>query len=140
MLIKWSLPPEMKKELLSLVFLPLAIYNFNSSDIESVVKSEASGENASVKTEVTNIVNQNVTRVVSTQSGEIKVEVKNGEVKVESSPEASPTVIISKQGEEATNQAEEQETINRVNEVKSKIFSLLEDFFSKFRNIFSFRG
>ena len=106
----------MKKEILSLFFLPLVISNFNSSNIELVVKSEATGENASVKAEVTNIVNQNVTRVVSTQSGEIKVEVHDGEVKIESSPGVTPIITISQLGEEEVKKTEEE---------KNNLFCLL---------------
>lgn len=120
----------MKKEILGLFFLPLVIYNFNSSKIESVVKSEASGENASVKTEVTNIVNQNVTRVVSTQSGEIKVEVNDGQVKVESSPEVTPVITISKLSEE--------EAMSQIEEIKTGLFSFFENLVAKISRVFRF--
>jgi len=119
-----------KKEILGLFFLPLVIYNFNSSKIESVVKSEASGENASVKTEVTNIVNQNVTRVVSTQSGEIKVEVNDGQVKVESSPEVTPVITISKLSEE--------EAMSQIEEIKTGLFSFFENLVAKISRVFRF--
>ena len=127
----------MKKEILGLFFLPLVISNFNSSDIESVVRSEASGENASVKTEVTNIVNQNVTRVVSTQSGEIKVEVNDGQVKVESSPEVTPVITISKLSEEEVEKTEEK-AMSQIEEIKTGLFSFFENLVAKISRVFRF--
>jgi len=126
-----------KKEILGLFFLPLVISNFNSSDIESVVRSEASGENASVKTEVTNIVNQNVTRVVSTQSGEIKVEVNDGQVKVESSPEVTPVITISKLSEEEVEKTEEK-AMSQIEEIKTGLFSFFENLVAKISRVFRF--
>lgn len=127
----------MKKEILGLFFLPLVISNFNSSNVESVVKSEASGENASVKTEVTNIVNQNVTRVVSTQSGEIKVEVNDGQVKVESSPEVTPVITISKLSEEEVEKTEEK-AMSQIKEIKTGLFSFFENLVAKISRVFRF--
>ena len=124
----------MKKEILSLFFLPLVISNFNSSSIKSVVKSEATGENASVKAEVTNIVNQNVTRVVSTQSGEIKVEVTNGTVKIESSPEVTPIITISQLSEEEVKKTEE-EAMSQIEEMKTGLFSFFENLIAKISRV-----
>ena len=127
----------MKKEILSLIFLPLVISNFNSSSIESVVKSEATGENVSVKAEVTNIVNQNVTRVVSTQSGEIKVEVNDGTVKIESSPGVTPIITISQLSEEEVKKTEE-EAMNQIEEMKTGLFSFFENLLAKISRVFRF--
>lgn len=127
----------MKKEILSLIFLPLVISNFNSSSIESVVKSEATGENASVKAGVTNIVNQNVTRVVSTQSGEIKVEVHDGTVKIESSPEVTPIITIYQLSEEEVKKTEE-EAMSQVEEMKTGLFSFFENLIAKISRVFRF--
>lgn len=127
----------MKKGILSLIFLPLVISNFNSSSIESVVRSEATGENASVKAEVTNIVNQNVTRVVSTQSGEIKVEVHDGTVKIESSPEVTPIITIYQLSEEEAKKTEE-EAMSQVEEMKTGLFSFFENLFAKISRVFRF--
>lgn len=78
----------MKKTFLSIFILPLVISNTNSANVESIIRNKVSGENTSVKTEVTNIVNQNVTHIESTRPGEIRVEVKDGQTKIETSTES----------------------------------------------------
>jgi len=128
----------MRSVFLSFVFLPLAIFNFGfaqaKSEIYTETHTEATGNDASVHTEITNIVNQKEVKVESDKPGEIKVEVKNGEVKIESSPEASPTVITSDSGE-----GEETETaVSRVEQIQKKIFSYLENFFSHLRKTLFF--
>jgi hypothetical protein len=125
----------MKKVILSFILFCLTFFSFGfayaTSEVYTEVKTEATGENASVHTEITNIVNQKEVRVESDQQGEIKVEVKDGEVKVEST-EASPTVVISDLTEgEATE--EEGEAINQVEELSTKIIIFLENFFSRLR-------
>lgn len=121
-----------------MVFLPLLISDVNFAKVETVVKNEASGENASVKTEITNIVNQNVVEVESTSPGEIKVKVQDGEVEVESSAEASPTVVIRELDEEEAKEAEE-EIIGQTENVKNQIFSFIAELFSNLSRFFHFR-
>jgi len=108
----------------------MVISNFNSTNVETVVKNEASGENASVHTEVTNIVNGKEVKVESNEPGEIKVEVNNGEVKVESTG-ASPTVTITEKEEKEMTEEEKEEVIEEVETFQQRIISFFEDFFSR---------
>ena len=125
----------MRKTLLGLLFLPLIV--FNTSQVETTVKTEVTGENASAHTEITNIVNGEETHVESDQPGEIKVEVKDGEVKVESSQAVSPTIT--------TGEADEQEAeriqiraFRQVEEMKNKVFDFMSNLFSKIFAVFHF--
>lgn len=113
--------------------MPMVISNFNYSDINSVTKSEATGENASVHTEVTNIVNDKVIKVESNEPGEIKVEVHNDEVKIESSPESSPQVTITNLSEEDKEEMlkETEEVISKTEQIQTTISSFLENIFSR---------
>ncbi len=125
--------------ILTFISLSSFISNTNVSNVESVIRNEVSGQNASVKSEVTNVVNQNVTRVESNQPGEIKVEVKDDQVKIETSPEITPTITTYKL-EELTitpepTMAEEREQIEqKVN----GIFSFVDDLFKKISQLFVF--
>lgn len=123
----------MRKVLVGLVFLPFVISNFNSTSVETVVKNEASGENASVHTEITNIVNDKEVRVESDEQGEIKVEVKDGEVKVESNTQSSPTVVISDLDEEEMTEEEKEEAIEEIETIQEKIITFFDNFFSRLR-------
>jgi len=125
----------MRKTLLGLFFLPLIV--FNTSQVETTVKTEVSGENASVHTEITNIVNGEETHVESDQPGEIKVEVKDGEVKVESSSEVQPTIIIAEPSPTEVEEKKE-EVSNRVEEMKERFISFFEDLISRLRKAFFF--
>lgn len=125
----------MKKILLSLVFFPLIISN--TSQVETTVKTEATGENASTHTEITNIINGEETHVESDQPGEIKVEVKDGEVKVESSSEVQPTIFVSEPSQEETKE-ERKEVFGQVEAIKERLFSLIEVLFSRLRESLSF--
>jgi len=58
-----------------------------SQNVETIIYTEATGGDASVKTEITNIVNGEVTKVESSKEGEIKVETKNGKTEVKISNE-----------------------------------------------------
>ena len=118
----------MRKILLSFVFLPLVVSN--TSNVETDITTEATGENASVHTEITNIVNGEETHVESDQPGEIKVEVKDGEVKVESSSDVQPTITISE-----PNQGE---MTSRVEGIKERVFSFFEDLISRLKKTFFF--
>ena len=110
--------------ILAFISLASVISNTNSSNIKSIIRNEVSGENATVKSEVTNVVNQNVTRVESNQPGEIKVEVKNGEVKVETSPAIIPTITTFKV-EESTSPAK-------------GFFSFFDELFQRISKLFVF--
>ena len=125
----------MKKIFFSSIFLPLVITNTGQAEVETIIKNEVSGENASTKTEVTNIVNDKEVRVESDQPGEIRVEVKNGEVKVESSSEAEPTIIISgKESEEIEVLKEKEiEVKNKAEALRIKIDHFFKDLFSRLR-------
>jgi hypothetical protein len=120
----------MRKTLLGLFFLPLIVSN--TSQVETTVKTEVAGENASAHTEITNIVNGEETKVVSDEPGEIKVEVKDGEVKIESSSEVQPTVVISEPSQEEIEEKKE-ETSNRVEEMKERVFSFFENWLGRLR-------
>lgn len=106
-------------------------FAYAGSEVYTEIKTEATGENASVHTEITNIVNEKKVRVESDEQGEIKVEVKNGEVKVEST-EASPTVIINDLTEEEAAE-EKEEAVSQVEELQIKVVTFLENFFSRLR-------
>ena len=107
-------------------------FAYAESKVYTEVQTEATGENASVHTEITNIVNQKEVKVESDEQGEIRVEVKDGEVKVEST-EASPTVVITDLAEEEAIE-EQEEIIDQTETVKEKIFSFLENCFSRLRD------
>jgi hypothetical protein len=124
-----------RKVLLSFVFLPLVISN--TSNVQTNVKTEATGENASTHTEITNIVNGEETYVESDQPGEIKVEVKDGGVKVESSSAVQPTVVTAESSQEEVEEKKEQ-MISRVEEIKEKVFSFFESLVSRLRNTLFF--
>lgn len=98
-----------------------------------MVETEASGDKASVHTEITNIVNGQETQVESDQPGEIKVEVKDGEVKVESSSEVQPTIILDQEGEE-----KKEEMINQTETIKTRIINFFENLISRLKEKFSF--
>lgn len=119
------------KKFLTLALFPIIISNAYASSAESVVKTEVSGENATVHTEITNIVNEKEVKVESNQPGEIKVEVKDGEVKIETSPSITPTIIIENQ--------ENQERFKIVEKIRIEIRSFLNDLFSRISRLFHFR-
>ena len=123
----------MKKVLLSLAFLPLLANSVNSANVETVIRTEATGENASVRTEITNIINGEVTHIESTSPGEIKVEVKNGEVKIESSDEVSPTVTIGREREIEETQGR---VFQQVENIKNRVFYFIRNLFSGILKIF----
>ena len=125
----------MKKAFFGLIFLPLLLASSAESEVR--VKNEVSGDNATVETKITNIVNDKEVRVESDQPGEIKVEVKNGEVKVESSPEAQPTVIITDlTQEESEEQAEE--AVSQVGKIQRRILAFWENWLSRLRETLFF--
>jgi len=122
---------------LCFVFLLLILINFNLAYAESKVYTEVNTEGGEVYTEITNIVNDKEVKVESDSQGEIKVEVKNGEVNIESNLEASPKVTILGVSEEETGEIEE-ETLSQVEEIQVKIFSFFENFFSRLQASFFF--
>lgn len=80
--------------LLTALFLTTSFVNSSSAEVRNVVRTEVSGDNASVKTEIISTVNGETTKVESNQSGEIEVRVENGKVDIQSKS-ASPTVTVS---------------------------------------------
>lgn len=116
------------------VFLSLVFFSFSfayaKSEVFTEVQTEAEGDNASVHTEITNIVNEKEVKVESDEPGEIKVEIKDGEVKIESNPEASPKVTISDVSEEEVEE-KEQAIVSQIREIRKEIVSFLESFFSR---------
>ncbi|HUS52230.1 MAG TPA: hypothetical protein VMX77_02060 [Candidatus Bathyarchaeia archaeon] len=127
----------MKKVFLSSAFLLLLATSVNAADVETVVRTEATGKNASAKTEITNIVNGKVTKVESTGSGEIRVEVENGEVKVESDKKVLPAITTTQADKQEAEKVQE-EVSQRIERVKNKIFVLFRNLFSKISGIFRF--
>ena len=127
----------MKKAFFGLIFLPLLLASSAESEVR--VKNEVPGENATVETKITNIVNDKEVRVESDQPGEIRVEVKNGEVKVTSSPEVQPTIIIGQEEQEnQENQEEQEEIASRVKEIRTRILAFWESFISRLKKAFFF--
>lgn len=66
-----------------------------ATTIYSEVVSQVNGGNASVKTEVTNVVNGNTTKVESREPGTIKIIIKNGETQTQIEPQVSATISAS---------------------------------------------
>lgn len=118
------------------MFLNLG-FAYAKSETYTEVQTEATGDNASVHTEITNIVNEKEVKVESDSPGEIKVGINDGEVKIESNTEASPKVIISDLSEEEA-KGKKEVIISQVKEVQKKIFSFLENFFLRLRDRFFF--
>lgn len=108
-------------------------FAYAKSEVYTEVQTEAEGDNASVHTEITNIVNEKEVKVESDEPGEIKVEIKNGEVKIESTPEASPKVTVADVNEEEA-KGKREVMINQVKEVQKRIASFLKSFFSRLRD------
>lgn len=125
----------------SFVFLLLMFLNlgfaYAKSETYTEVQTEATGDNASVHTEITNIVNEKEVKVESDSPGEIKVGINDGEVKIESNTETSPTVTISDVSEEEA-KGKKEVMISQVKEVQKKITSFLESFFLRLRDRFLF--
>lgn len=105
-------------------------FAYAKSEVYTEVQTEVTGDDASVHTEITNIVNEKEVKVESDSPGEIKVGIKDGEVKIESNTEASPTVIISDLTEE---EKKEEEITNQIKKIQLKIFSFLENLFLRLR-------
>lgn len=127
----------MRKKFLSLALFPIIISSAYASSAESVVRTEVSGENATVHTEITNIVNDKEVKVESDQPGEIKVEVKDGEVKIETSPSITPTIIIENQENQEVQ--ENQERFKIVEKIRIEIRSFLDNLFLRISRFFHFR-
>lgn len=68
--------------------------NTSSAEVRNYVKSEATGSNANVQTNISTKINGVETSVSVSQPGEIEVNVKNGEVSIKKSPSLKPTIII----------------------------------------------
>ncbi len=113
-------------------------FAYAESEVYTEIQTEATGDNASVHTEITNIVNQKEVKVESNSPGEIKVEINNGEVKVESNTEVSPTVVVSDLTEEEIKAREEKEPNEQIREIREKISTFLENLFSRLRKALSF--
>lgn len=105
-----------KNILLSFLFLPLVVTS-------NYVKTEATGNNAQVEMNIRTNVNQIETTVRINQPGEVRVEVKNGNTKIETIKGITPTIIITGTSFEKP-------------QVKIETQNILKDIFSPVRNIF----
>ena len=114
-----------KNILLSFLFLPLVVTNIqkNGTSVKNYIKTEATGNNAQVETNIRTNVNQTETTVRINQPGEVRVEVKNGDTKIETSKGITPTIIITGTSFEKP-------------QVKIETQSILKNIFSPVRNIF----
>lgn len=85
------------KKILEYIFI-IAFVVLLSENVQTVIKNEVNGENASVHTEITNNVNGTVTKVESDKPGEIRVETKDGKTQVSTNqkPDLSITTSIKK--------------------------------------------
>jgi hypothetical protein len=112
-------------------------------EVYNEVHTEAQGSNASVHSEITTVVNGEETKVESDQPGEIKVEVKDGEVKVETDPEINPTVIVSDpepdptvfEHQKAEIETQESAALNRLTAMRSKISRFFKNLFSRLKDL-----
>jgi len=132
----------MRLNLLALFILPLVISNVNNSStrVENYVKSEATGGNVKVETDINTKVNETETNIKVNQSGEVEVNVKDEKVEVKTGRGITPTIIISGV---PTQNIKIEEKINKVNKVKpeEKIFpvlNLIKEFIRKLFGIFKF--
>lgn len=118
-------------------FIALA-FLAGSANVKTIINTQVSGESSSVNTEIVNTVNQKTTKIETDQVGEIKVEIINDEVKIETSPEISPKITIS---QEETVKGEtievENEPLMPITDKKNKFFSFFRNLFSKFAKIFN---
>ena len=135
----------MKKTFLSFLFLPLVISNTSSANVSTQVQNEVSGDNATVRTQIRNEVNGQETTVEVDKPGSVKVEVKNGEVKVVTSPSITPMVTVSQKISEDRVQIEVkngEETIKDINEqvesIRVQIFSFFNNIISRISGLFRF--
>ena len=119
-----------KSLLISLAIPTIIISNSSSSYIYNEAKTEVSGESASAHTEITTNVNGVETKVERNQPGTVKVEVKNGETKIETIPSITPEITISNPAPEVFEEAKK---------MPEDIFSLIKNIFSKIFGIFRFR-
>lgn len=69
----------------NILFVTAVLINSNSNSVISEVKTQTSGNNASVRTEITTNVNGEITNIVSEKEGTIKVVNENGKTTVEES-------------------------------------------------------
>ena len=118
-----------------MAFLLLTFSNFRFAEAKAEVYTEVNTEGGEVYTEIINIVNGKEVKVESDEQGEIKVEVKDGEVKVESDTKSSPTVVITDlDEEEEMTEEEKKEVIEEIETVQEKIITtklLKTTFFTK---------
>lgn len=110
----------MKKIFFAFLLGPLLINQTSSSQVETIVRNEASGENASVKTEIISVVNGNESRIESDQPGEITQTV---------------TFSVEKDLEELKEEIQLESL-----PVKQKIFSLFSQFWRKIGRWFRFKA
>jgi hypothetical protein len=137
--------PKMSKLLNTLCFVSalILLIVFSSrlveakAEVYNEVHTEAQGSSASVHSEITTVVNGEEAKVVSDQPGEIRVEVNDGDVQIESEPEVTPTVIISESTaadqQKAEIKKEKPEAFSRLTRVQSTIISFFENLFSRLK-------
>ncbi len=135
----------MKKTFLSFLFLPLVISNTSSANVSTQVQNEVSGDNATVRTEIRNEVNGQETTVEVDKPGSVKVEIKNGDVKIITSPSITPMVTISQKASGDTVQVEikqKEEVIKDINKqvesIRVQISSFFNDIISRISGFFRF--
>ncbi len=126
----------MRRVFLSFVFFPLIISNLASAKVETEVINEVSGDNASAQTEITNVVNGETTHVESTSPGTIKVEVEDGEVKVESSPEGS--LVVTSVSPDQPNEESQEKASQSIEVFRKKLLDFVSRLFSEIIGFFWF--
>lgn len=134
----------MNKRFLSIIFLPLVISNINSSStqVKNYVKSETTGDNASVETNINTKVNQTETTVKTNQPGEVEVKVNNDKVEVKTSKGVMPTIIIDSgqitpiRGEIKIDESKIEKEQVRQDRSEFKVYLFLKDFFKNIFNLF----
>lgn len=124
-----------KSLLISLAIPTIVISNSSSSYIYNEAKTEVSGENASARTEIITNVNGQETKIESNQPGEVKVEVKNGQATVITSPSITPIITLGVTATEPIPTLPE-----KMEEIREDIFSLIKNLFSKIFSLFHFRA
>lgn len=109
--------------------------NTSSAEVRNYVKSEATGSNANVQTNISTKINGVETSVSVSQPGEIEVNVKNGEVSIKKSPSLKPTIIIT--GVEKQNiKVEEIPFSIQKSQEQKPIYNLIRGLWSRLIGIF----
>ncbi len=110
--------------------------NTNSTEVRTNVSTEVSGENASARSEITNSINGEETKIVVDKPGKVEVTTKNGETKV-TTVDITPTIIVRQSTAVIYGYTENQtkQIVEEINKVHSKFSRFFSAFFKK---LFSF--